>query len=92
MGTFVRFSSVPLVHVCPAVTTNGGELVMPKYAAGKTIWTIAKAIPAGETSGNPIPFTDPGEGHAVEWAMGGGKFKDIFTEDFMRVECPMLYK
>jgi len=65
---------------------------MPQYAVGKTIWSIAKIITAGETSGNPIPFTDPGERHAVEWAMGGGAFKDIFTDDFMRVECPMLYK
>jgi RHS repeat-associated protein len=74
------------------ITTDGGELVIPKYAAGKTIWTIAKLITAGESSGNPIPFTDPGEAHAVEWAMGGGAFKDIFTQDFMRSECPMLYQ
>ena len=74
------------------MTTDGGELVMPKYAVGKTIWSIAKIITAGETSGNPVPFTDPGERHAVEWAMGGGAFKDLFTEDFMRVECPLLNK
>jgi len=28
----------------------------------------------------------------VEWAMGGGTSKEIFTEDFMRVEIPMHYK
>lgn len=74
------------------ITSDGGELVMPKYAAGKAIWTVAKIILYGEVSGNPIPFTDPGERHAMEWAMGGGAFKDIFTEEFMRRECPMLYK
>ncbi len=65
---------------------------MPKYAVGKSIWTTAKIITAGEISGNPVPFTDAGERHVVEWAMGGGSFKDIFTDEFMRVECPMLYK
>jgi hypothetical protein len=74
------------------ITSDGGELVMPKYAAGKAIWTVAKIIVYGDVSGNPIPFTDPGERHAMEWAMEGGAFKDIFTEEFMRRECPTLYK
>lgn len=73
------------------ITTDGGELVVPKYALGKTFWSLVKIF-GGDASGNPIPFTDPGERHAVEWAMAGGTFKDIFTEHFMRVECPMLYK
>lgn len=62
------------------------------YAVGKTVWTIAKILTALEVTGNPVPFTDPGERHAAEWAMGGGAFRDIFTEDFMRRECRMLYK
>lgn len=74
------------------MTSDGGELVIPKYAVGKTIWSIVKAVGYGETSGNPVPFTDEGEKHAVEWAMGGGSFKELFTDDFMRTECPNLYK
>ena len=74
------------------ITSDGGELVMPKYAVGKIIWVAAKALLYQETTGSPVPFSDEGENHAVEWAMGGGTFKELFTEDFLRVECPNLYK
>jgi hypothetical protein len=47
------------------ITSDGGELVIPKYAAGKAIWTVAKIVTALEVTGNPVPFTDPGERHAV---------------------------
>jgi hypothetical protein len=67
-----------------ALTTDSGELAFTKYAAGKSIWSIVKM----SRSGNPIPFTDPGERHAVELSMAGSPFSDVFDKAFMDRECP----
>jgi hypothetical protein len=69
-------------------TTDGGEFAIPKYYVGKYFWTSIKVFVFGETGGNPLPFADPGERSALEYTMGGTHFSQVFTEEWMKRECP----
>jgi RHS repeat-associated protein len=68
------------------ITTDGGELVMPKYAALKTVWSIYNYL-KGTPLQNGVPFRSPAERLAVETAMGGTHFSEIFDEEFMKKNC-----
>lgn len=70
------------------VTTGIVTHPVHSYIVGKSLWSAAKAVLGGEISGNPIPFTDPGERNALSWASLGYRFSDIFTDEFMKRECP----
>jgi hypothetical protein len=49
------------------------------YLYGKITWSIAKRT----TTGNPLPYQDPGERWAVFLTAGHAKFSDVFDKKFM---------
>jgi len=57
------------------------------YRAAKKYWVwIQNSIGAKMTY--PGPYQDPGETEAVRLSMAGAKFADVFTERWMKANCP----
>jgi hypothetical protein len=53
------------------------------YVLAKTTWSIAKRT----TTGNPVPYQDPGERWAVLYTAAHQSFGGVFDEKFMNREC-----
>jgi hypothetical protein len=85
MDLNVHRSSVPYMS---GVTNNAAQMQTHAiYIAGKLEWDILKLWEGGTTT-NPIPFQDPGEGLAVYYAETRRSYSSIFTNAWMKANCP----
>jgi len=57
------------------------------YLLGKTAWVGINAL-GGVRKSNMVPFSEQGERNAVKYSSLGKLYRDVFTPEFMKRECP----